>query len=74
MVLAIMLTSCTSVKEIVDAGKRVTEVQIPIGKEIVVTKDGARIGRVNVRPTKFRPAINEEVYPTYYGVTLTFKF
>ena len=82
---SLLIASCGSLQGIQDTAENiaaevqesvntVAEVRIPIGETIEVTKDGVDIGNVNIQPTRFRPNINGVDYPTYYGVTIIYRF
>lgn len=72
--MAFALSSCSTAQELVDASQRIQETRLNITDDITVTKNGMHIGNLTVEPTRFRPQINGQRYPVYYGVTLTYTF
>ena len=77
----LVLGSCGSLqgvqntaREIEQTVNEVQEIRLSLNDTIYVTKDGLNIGEMNIQPTRFRPTVNGVRYPTYYGITITYKF
>ncbi len=69
-----LASSCGTVESFQESVQRLPETQIRITDDIMVTKNGVLTGNVSIKPTIFRPTINEIRYPRYFGLTIKYKF
>ena len=74
LVLSLLGVSCGSLDGLQESINRIPETKIQVTESILVTKNGMHIGNVDIKPTIFRPVVNEIRYPKAFGLTITYKF
>ena len=73
-----LCTSCSAIQELPreaqEAATWVRETRVQVTEDVSVTKNGVEIGTMQVKPTRFRPNVNNVRYQPYYGLTITYTF